>query len=309
MGMSPSLREHAQTIVGVRVASWPRKRPAVAVIALLALALLAPPVEAELDGAGYYRRDCARCHGPHGRGDGPDAAIFTSPPRDLRTEFLTKYSTTELVRRVRRGSVLKLAVDPKALEARNREVTALVPYVERLPGIDWRLAEPGLQKYAERCEPCHGRYGHPSAALPAGGPVPRDLSDPAFQRDTSDDALSVLVRHGREGMPKLTPALAAADAPAVAASVRLLSPGFALYERFCANCHGDDGRGTANPATMKSTPTVLDAEYFAHHDAQHVADTVWHMMAERKPQMPHLRRNVSETAAQAIVKFLKGLRN
>ncbi len=187
--------------------SWPSMRTMLAVVVLAALVLPLPRVEAELDGARFYRRDCARCHGPHGRGDGPDVAIFTSPPRDLRTEFITKYSTNVLVQRVRRGSALKLTVDPKALEERNRDVTSLVAHLERLPAIDWRLAETGLDKYAERCEPCHGRYGRPPTVLPAGVTVTHDLSDPGFQRDTPDEALRVLVLHGRQGMPKLTPAL------------------------------------------------------------------------------------------------------
>ncbi len=60
--------------------------------------------------------------------------------------------------------------------------------------------------------------------------------------------------------------------------------GFELFIRYCAICHGDAGRGAENLATTKSKPTVLDAEYFAHHDATHVANAVWHMMGEKKPQ-------------------------
>jgi mono/diheme cytochrome c family protein len=284
-------------------------RTALAAIVLVGLVHLPLALAAERDGADFYRRDCARCHGPHGRGDGPDVGIFTSPPRDLRTDFLTKYSTAELVRRVRRGSVLKLDVDPKAFGERSRDVTALVAHLERLPDIDWRLVDSGLTKYSERCEKCHGHYGHPPAVPSANAKTPRDLSDPAFQRDTSDDALRVLVRHGREGMPPLTPAVKDADAAALAAYVRLLSPGYELYVRFCANCHGDNGRGAENLTATKTKPIVLDEAYFAAHDHEHVANAVWHMMGEKKPQMPHLRRNVSETAAQAIINFLKSLQD
>jgi mono/diheme cytochrome c family protein len=277
------------------------------IIAIAALGSLPSRLDATIDGAVLYRRDCARCHGPHGRGDGPDAVIFTSPPRDLRTEFLTKYSTPELVRRVRRGSPLQLDIDPKAVDERKREVSELVAYLQRLPTIDWRLEAIGVERYAERCQPCHGSYGHPAPEVRVGSRVPRNLTDASF-RSLTDEELRLVVRHGREGMRKLSPPLGNADAAAVAAHVRLLSPGFELYERFCANCHGEDGLGTATAAALKGpAPVVLNAAYFSSHDAKQVGDAVWHMMAQKKPQMPHLRREVSETAAHAIIGFLKSL--
>lgn len=284
----------AQTLIAVLVAA-------------AAIALTPAWSRAGLDGAGFYRRDCARCHGAHARGDGPDSTIFTSPPRDLRDDFLTKYSTAELVRRVRRGSPLRLDVNPKALADRNRDVAALVAYLKRLPEIDWQRTGAGWDTYSQRCVGCHGVYGRPPAPPPAGGGAPpRDLADPAFQSATTDEALAVLVRHGRQGMPALKPALTASEATAVAAYVRLFSPGYERYVQFCANCHGDDGRG--NPvAALKEPPKNLDAEYMETHDDAKLEKAVWHMMDAKKPQMPHLRHEVSETAAQAIIDFLKKL--
>ena len=293
--------------VSVQAVNHAGFRAAVVAVVLATVGMLPSRADAQIDGAQLYRRDCSRCHGPHGRGDGPDGGIFTSPPRDLRDDFLTKYSTAELVRRVRRGGPLALTVDRKALEHRERDVAALVAHLERLSTIDWKLAEAGLNTYADRCQSCHGVYGRPPASLPGGVLAPRDLSDPCFQRDTSDERLREVVRHGTPGMPALTPALPESDAAAVAAYVRVFSPGYELYVRFCSNCHGDDGRGAANVA-VKGEPTVLDAAYFAQHDGAHLSNAVWHMMAEKKPQMPHLRREVSETAASAIVNFLKGLK-
>lgn len=277
----------------------------IAALAWAVLALIPARSSAGLDGAAFYRRDCARCHGAHARGDGPDSSIFTSPPRDLRDDFLTKYSTAELVRRVRRGSPLRLDINPKALADRNRDVTTLVAYLKRLPTIDWKRSGAGLDAYAQRCVGCHGVYGRPPTPPPAGGAT-HDLSDPAFQSATSDETLAILVRHGREGMPALKPALPASEAAAVAAYVRLFSPGYERYVQFCANCHGDDGRG--NPvAGLKEEPKALDAAYMQTHDDAKLGEAVWHMMDAKKPQMPHLRHEVSETAAQAIIDFLKSL--
>ena len=41
-----------------------------------------------------------------------------------------------------------------------------------------------------KCEVCHGPFGHASTAVPLGvTKPPRDLSDPAYQRATSDATL------------------------------------------------------------------------------------------------------------------------
>jgi len=255
------------------------------------------------NGARFFHRDCARCHGLHGRGDGPDAVIFPEPPRDLRSGFLAKYSNAELARRVRRGSSLDLALDPAALKAREGDVEVVAAHLRRLPTIDWALVEPGHDVYADRCASCHGIYGKPP--LQAGGNdkvASHDLSDPEFQRDLSDDRLRALV--GERHAPPLK--LTTKDAAAVGAYVKILSRGYEVYARYCVNCHGDAGRGDVVAVPGQPQPTArFDAAYFEAHDQAYVTDRVWHMLKEKKPRMPHLRHEVSETAANAIVDFLK----
>lgn len=268
---------------------------------------------AESNGARFYRRDCARCHGPHGRGDGPDATIFPDRPRNLRADFLTKYSNAELIRRIRRGSPLQLAVAPEALKARQHEVAVLGAYLRRLPTVDWRPLQLGQDLYVLHCASCHGVYGQPtSSAGSAGGdrPPPHDLSDAAFQRETPDDRLRALVLDGHGGRRDAPPKLGVQDAAAVVAYLRLLSPGYEIYSRFCANCHGDDGRGSLYFAEMTPRPSIVfDASYFARHDEAYVDDRIWHMVAEKKPHMPHLKHEVSETAAHDIIDFLKSIQD
>ncbi len=258
------------------------------------------------DGARLYRKYCASCHGLSGRGDGAEASVFRTPPRNLRQGFLDRYPTDDLVRRVREGRPLELALDPPALRARATEVEALVAYLTLLPAVDWTVVEHGREIYVERCELCHGAYGRPGRALPVGVRTPRDLSDAAVQGSIGDAELLLLVRHGRKGMPALAPRVPESAGPPLVAFVRLLSPGFALYDTYCANCHGDDGRGVHSTAEVIRLPrTVFDRAYMSHRDPEQLREAVWHMVAEQKPMMPHYRWTLDEAQARAIVDYLK----
>lgn len=259
-------------------------------------------------GAALYRARCASCHGPAGYGNGPDARLFDPPARDLRTGFLGRFSTDDLVRRVREGTPLQIALDPAALRARASEVEAIATHLKRLPDVNWRLAERGQELYVDRCEPCHGPYGRPEAAAPPGVPWPRDLSDPTVQRTMSDEALLAAVRHGRAGMPAIVPRIDERDGRALAAFVRLLSPGFEQYTRYCAACHGDDGRGDGGlDALSYRPPVVFDRAYFVRRNPEEVRQAVWHMVQREKPAMPHLRTRLGEHDARAVIEYLKSL--
>ena len=264
------------------------------------------PNAAAPDGRRLYREYCSSCHGMGGQGNGPDATIFVARPRNLREGFLKKYPTDELVGRVREGKPLELALDLPALRARAGEVEALVTYMKRLPGVDWDLVGQGQDVFEERCVTCHGRTGRPGPTLPAGVQRPRDLSDPSYQSSVSDKDLIVAVRHGRKGMPALAPRVSEEDAGALAAYVRLLSPGRELYSKFCAVCHGDDGRGNGNLAEEIHRPSVVfNRDYFSHADPDRLRANVWHMVRDEKPMMPHFRVLLTAAQARAIVEYLQ----
>jgi mono/diheme cytochrome c family protein len=272
----------------------------VAVVTLRAAGAADPPRD------GGYVLLCASCHGPAGRGDGPWASTFDPPPANLRERLLASRDPQEAVRRVLDGRKL-VALDPARARAHGTEVEALVTYLERLPGIDWERAERGEEVYVARCETCHGRFGHPSPAPGATGPRPRDLSDPTFQSATSDERLGYLVRHGRSDMPAV-PELPSGDLRPLVVYVRLLSPGFELYTRYCASCHGDDGRADdlVEPGTA---PMVrFDRDYFAKRDPEVLRKKVWHMLEDRKPRMPHFRGALDEADVRAIVEYLERTR-
>lgn len=259
-------------------------------------------------GAALYGVHCARCHGPSGRGDGPDADLFVTRPRNLRGGFLRRYSTRELVDRVRTGAPLNLAVDPAAVRERAADTEALVRHLERLPSINWRLVERGQELFADRCEICHGPFGRPSGIRPPGVAMPADLSAEAFQQRIRDDDIARTIRGGHAVMPGLVPRIDLADVPALVAFVRLLSPGFERYSRYCAACHGDDGRGAGvrfGDDGPHAPTVVFDAEYFARHEPERVRASAWHMLDEQRPAMPHLGRTLTAADARAIIAYLK----
>ncbi|HLK11366.1 MAG TPA: c-type cytochrome [Candidatus Binatia bacterium] len=276
-------------------------------IGVALLAMIAGAEGAE-NGARLYRTHCASCHGPDGRGDGPEASLFLPPPRDLRTGFLARYDAATLVRRILDGATLPLALDPPRLEAHAADVETIVAYLERLPQIDWPLVERGEELYVDRCEVCHGPFGHPPARLPPGVSRPRDLASPDFQRAYGDRALLTAVRHGRKGMPAIPGVGDDDNAKALVAFVRQLSPGYETYQRYCASCHGEDGRGVGleEPGMDLRLPRVVfDRAYLAVHDAEYLRTRVWHMLAEQKPVMPHFRGRLTEPQARAIVAYLQ----
>ena len=272
----------------------------------LAMLVVARRASASPTGADLYAVHCARCHGSTARGDGPDADLFRTRPPDLLGGFVSRYPTEDLVRRIRQGVRLKLALDP-GLRRRAVETEQLVQHLERLPIVNWRLVERGEELFVDRCEICHGPYGRPSSAFPPGVAQPANLSEPQFQKRIRDDAIAETVRRGHGSMPGLVPRIAASDVPAVVAFVRLLSPGYEQYSRYCAACHGDDGRGPGiRFGDTGPTPTVVfDAAYFARTDPERVRASVWHMVDERQLEMPHLGKTLDEAEARAIVTYLK----
>lgn len=275
----------------------------------LLIALLSPSISAAAaptpNGRELYIQKCAVCHGPNGHGDGPDATLFTTPPADLR-RVVRSWRSDDVVRRILDERQRTLALDPQVMQGRAADVESLVVYLQRIPTVDWPVTDEGERIYSARCQPCHGAYGHPTGPLPPGVHAPRDLTDPLFRRTVSDAELISIVRHGRAGMPGLTPRLSEEQAKKVAAFVRLLSPGFTLYAQYCANCHGEHGIGSGSFGESSKQPTaIFDRTYFARHDGEALRSQVWHMLEEHQPGMPHFRGTLSEAQARAIVKYLR----
>jgi len=263
---------------------------------------------AEPDGRYLYAAYCESCHGPEARGDGVDADLFLPRPRDLRGGVLATQDDDALVERIRHGRPLGLARDPKALRARAGDTEILVAHLRRLPTLHWRPLERGQEIYVDRCEICHGPFGH-STSVPSGVTTrPRDLSDPHYQRETSDRTLADRIRHGHRKMPAIPDMDVAENREALIAYLRLLSPGYERYSRFCAGCHGDDGRGPGVDWASETRPIVVfDQAYFAKKDPEVLRTDVWHMQNDAEPQMPHMSRVLRASQVRAILAYLRGL--
>jgi len=140
------------------------------------------PARAEPDGARLFVENCASCHGPEGRGDGPEADMFAEQPRELHDGVLARYDTAALVRRIRDGRALALPLDPAAMRKRLRNIDAIESHLRRIPTVNWPAVRRGMEPYAEYCERCHGLFGETrDAAL--------DLADPARQKRLDDAAI------------------------------------------------------------------------------------------------------------------------
>ena len=88
-------------------------------------------------GKAIYDRDCASCHGATGKGDGDDAAYFTTKPTDFTDRAkLSKRSDDFLAAVITGGGPAKgLSKDmPATKNLSASEVKALVAYVRQLSG-------------------------------------------------------------------------------------------------------------------------------------------------------------------------------
>jgi len=283
-----------------------------AALSLLLLTLTAgaatgEPTPARGDGASLYLRHCAPCHGVSGRGDGPDADMFTVRPRNLHEGFLDKYDDATLVRRLRTGRGLPIGLDPDALRRQAKDVDALVVHMRKLPDLDWKVLEPGWESWVDRCEICHGSTGEGTGRADS----PASIATNEFQASVDAAALDAAVRHTRRpGAPAHEPALSDIEARELAAFVRLLTPGFSLYTRICSGCHADDGRGAATLTWVMGDEfpppeVIFDRAYFEGRDSVSLRSDVWHMLDRNKPQMPHFRVALQEDEATAIVRYLR----
>lgn len=263
-----------------------------------------------------YLRQCADCHGWTGRGEGPLATVLEKKPPNLRqSEVFTQYSEAELIAWILHGKELAVSVDLATLPHTETEATALLVHLKRLPTLAWQEVKAGEKVYDSLCVACHGVHGRGDgrAAVALSVP-PRDLTNPSYQSQVSDTELLRIVSEGKGGMPGAADVLSSQELHAVITFLRVLSPGYELYDRFCAVCHGADGhpplsapRDRFGFGLIFQNMPIFDHEYFRTHTDDQVRTSIQHMRKQSRAAMPHFAGELNADQASQILGYLRSL--
>lgn len=262
-----------------------------------------------------YLRHCADCHGWEAQGDGPLAQVLVVKPRNLRQQhdLFTNNTDADVALRILAGQPLPVPVDPAALRYTDAELTALMAHLQRLPTLTRPEVATGKQVYDSLCAACHGLYGRGDGlgarhlAVP-----PRDLHTLTSSTVQTDDEIVQLITNGKGAMPGMGDVLSAHEIRAVVSFLRILSPGYELYDRFCARCHGTDGDPVNRSVPARDTPTQkmpprLDAAYLAKHSDNDLRSASQHFLKQSRPAMPHFSGQLSADEVLDIVHYLRTL--
>ncbi|HSP18062.1 MAG TPA: cytochrome c [Myxococcaceae bacterium] len=116
--------------------SWMRAAAAWAVVGSGAALGAAPAKPDVAAGKAIYGAQCASCHGPAGKGDGEDAAYFTTKATDLTDKAaLSRRSDDFLAAVIGGGGPAKgLSKDMPAAKLSPAEIQSVVAYVRGLSG-------------------------------------------------------------------------------------------------------------------------------------------------------------------------------
>jgi mono/diheme cytochrome c family protein len=241
--------------------------------------------------------------------------LLKKPPSLRRVELFTQNSEAELVARVLLGKDLSVPLSSAAGPESEADVSALLIYLRRLPTIHWKEVAAGQQVYDSLCVACHGIYGggdglmSPSLSLPL-----RDLRDPTYQSRVTDEDLFRIISAGKGAMPGTADVLSTDERRAVIAFIRLLSPGYELYDRFCEVCHGALGVPPevaqqelfGGPEVQTKTP-VFDQHYMATHTDEELRGWTRHMLKQNRAVMPHFAGELDAEEVRQILAYLRSL--
>jgi mono/diheme cytochrome c family protein len=285
-------------------------------IQLLSAGATAPPRQFT-EGEALYVRYCSGCHGWEGRGDGPMAIMFEVHPPPLAGLRQSENELVTIIKILHGDSPLVLTGSAK-IPSIQADVSALMTHLKRLPELEWEKVDQGRRAYETLCAFCHGVYGGGDGILASAQPrPPRNLAGRVFQTLRSDEQLSRIVSEGAGAMPGAKAVLQREDIDAVVRYVRVLSPGYELYERFCSRCHGSDGYppvqaaddifGVPPLSREKLVGAVFDEDYFRKRPESYIRSWVEAMYAADHSSMPRFNIELDTDDVLKIVKYLRGI--
>jgi mono/diheme cytochrome c family protein len=263
-----------------------------------------------------FLRHCAGCHGAGARGDGPVGTALGLQPRNLRQAGLFPVeSEPAWINRILHGRALSATSLPNATMANEAEIDGLAQHLRQFPTRSWEEITRGEQVYDSLCLSCHGVYGRGDGPLAKTLPTPpRDLLAPPYQQQMTDEALFQIISEGKGAMPGSAEVLSVDERNAVVRFVRLLTPGYETYDRYCVGCHGQKGQPPSREildllgqAETWKAPPPFDQEFFRQRSDEQLRKGIGHMLRLYRAPMPHFAGDLTADQVREVLKYLRSL--
>jgi mono/diheme cytochrome c family protein len=299
------------------------------------VALASAPGRANYDlGRIHFELACAQCHGDRGQGGvGPqlvNSTLLDTASNDLLYEWIAHG---------RVGTAMKgfLPEEQGVVELESDEIADVIAWLRYEDGAGEKEimrtgvgnASLGSELYMGNCASCHGAYGEG-----ASGP---QLHNPTFLRTASDGFLAATMVMGRQGtaMHPMTRAnqglgqLAPNEVqdvvafmrlwdydetwkmsrPSVEVNARSIHSGGEKFGRFCAGCHGTNGKGVADGDGFFA-PALNNPEFLAAASDGYLLATIARGRSET-PMRPFGKGagGISDLDAEAIGDIVSYIRS
>ena len=204
-----------------------------------------------------------------------------------------------------------------------KTLTAIL-YIILLSSVNAYAAPHGDELYVTHCSSCHGNDGNGGVGVP--------IALPSFLDSVSNEYLIKTIRHGRPG--RIMPAfdsLSDAQVNAIVTHVRSWSDnpapvesqvvikgdakhGEQLYEKYCVQCHGENGSGGKGTGVTFSrkrdfpiiAPALNNAGFLASASDVMIRDTIT-FGREGTPMTSMLVAGMSEKDIEDVVSYVRSL--
>jgi mono/diheme cytochrome c family protein len=223
--------------------------------------------------AALFRRQCAKCHGPDGRGEAVRRQ-FPAIPDFTRSSWQKRQADAELVQSILDGK--ESTMPPFGEKLSEKQARELVAYVRAFGPKRTGREQPSAQDFDARFHQMEVEMAN-------------------LQRESQKAA---------ESSPRAAPRQAARSAAGDPAK----SGGGAvsrLYRQHCQKCHGADGTGSPARARLPRIPDFTDARWQRRRtDAQLVAS----VLDGRGSRMPAFSEKINEDRARELVAEVRTFR-